>query len=346
MFIGIRDIRFAKGRFALISGVIAMMTLMVVALSALTSGLQDQSISAVRRLPGTSIVLGAPSPGQQPSLTDNGMDRQTVEQVVDEGHGGAEELGVATARITSATSAAAVTLFGATGRLVPAPDNGTRPSDDGVMLGSAQAEALGVDVGAVVTVGETRLRVTGIGETGSFAHTPVAFMTLRTWQSATHSDQISAVVFDGAAPDVAGTVTLPMSSATDAVPGYSSEHGSLLAMQLLLLLISALVVGAFFAVWTIQRLRDLAVVRALGAGRAYLFRDGLGQALIVIIAGEGIGAGAALLLLTAVSDVVPVGVTALTVMGPVLVLAVLGAVGAALAIRRVTTVDPVVALSR
>jgi ABC-type sugar transport system ATPase subunit len=46
--------------------------------------------------------------------------------------------------------------------------------------------------------------------------------------------------------------------------------------------ISALVVGAFFTVWSIQRRPDVAVLKALGASGRMLVVDALGQAAIVL----------------------------------------------------------------
>ena len=58
-----------------------------------------------------------------------------------------------------------------------------------------------------------------------------------------------------------------------------------------LLVISALVVGAFFTVWTIQRSGDIAVLKALGASAGTLMRDALGQAAVVLLLGSVVGVG-------------------------------------------------------
>src|SRR5699024_5369024 len=129
-----------------------------------------------------------------------------------------------------------------------------------VLLGSDQADDLGAAVGDTVTVGGEQLTVAGIGEAGYFAHTDVAYTDTRTFARISRDQPIGAVVLDRAAPEVAGTEALTMGEVTDAVPGYSSEHGSLLAMQALLVVISALVVGSFFTVWVQQRRRDMAVL--------------------------------------------------------------------------------------
>lgn len=74
-----------------------------------------------------------------------------------------------------------------------------------------------------------------------------------------------------------------------AIGAFKSEVGSLLMVVAMLFGISALVIGAFFTVWTMQRMGDIAVLKALGASTPPLVRDALGQALIVLLLGVGIG---------------------------------------------------------
>ncbi len=65
MYLALRDLRFAKGRFALMGGVVALITLLLVLLSGLTAGLGNQSTSALAALPADQIVFGAPA-GEAP----------------------------------------------------------------------------------------------------------------------------------------------------------------------------------------------------------------------------------------------------------------------------------------
>ncbi|AZG46163.1 putative ABC transporter permease [Gordonia insulae] len=346
VFIGIRDIRFAKGRFVLICAVIAMMTFLVVALSALTNGLQNQSISAVSRLPGQTLVLRDTAGAEGPSLSQSELDESTVRRIVDENDGDATELGVTTTRVAHGVISSTVAVFGAGVAVMPEPDVGGYPQSGGILLTREQADDLGVGIGDPVTVGPSHLRVDGIGAAGDYAHTPVAYTTMDTWRALSHGQYASAVVLAAGSTDAPETTSVPMSKAVDTVPGYRSEHGSLLAIQAMLLAISALVIGTFFAVWTVQRLRDLAVVRALGANRWYLLRDGFGQAALVLLAGETVGALLGIGLSAAVSAAVPVALTAGGIALPLLAMTLLGSAGALLAVRRVTVVDPVVAMSR
>ena len=55
MFVALRDAWFARGRFAVMGLVVALVALLVVALSGLTAGLGAQSVSALRALPGECL---------------------------------------------------------------------------------------------------------------------------------------------------------------------------------------------------------------------------------------------------------------------------------------------------
>jgi putative ABC transport system permease protein len=98
-------------------------------------------------------------------------------------------------------------------------------------------------------------------------------------------------------------------------------------------------------VWTIQRSPDIAVLKVLGATTPYLLRDALGQAVVVLVAGTLLGAGLAAVTGVLISGGdVPFVLDAPTLLGPSGVMTVLGALGAALSVRRITAVDPLTAL--
>src|SRR6185312_15695308 len=92
-----------------------------------------------------------------------------------------------------------------------------------------------------------------------------------------------------AADDVAGTRTVSTDDSLSAIGSYTSENGSLQLMRGFLFAISALVIGAFFTVWTIQRSGDVAVLKALGAPTRNLLADALGQALVLLTGGTLLG---------------------------------------------------------
>ena len=355
MFVALRDIRFARGRFALMGAVVTLITTLVVFLYGLTGGLAADASSAVSGLPVRSIVFGAPQ-GAAPevSFSSSGISaaQQTAWQAV-LGADSAVPLGIAVSRLTTGAAATSVSVLGTSAALLPPLVSGSAPTGGQVALGQHTAQDDDVTVGSTVTVGGQRLTVSGITEDRSYSHAPSVWTTEPTWQQVSGAQQPSALALvnpdpaaDTAALDRAqNTDTVSRSAALSAIDGYSAEQGSLQLIQGFLFAVSALVIGAFFTVWTVQRRPDIAVLKAVGASSGYLVRDALGQALILLLLGTvagaaiGVGGGAVLS-----GNGLPFTLGAATVAVPVLAMVLLGLAGAALAVRRITSVDPLTAL--
>ncbi|MEO6530306.1 MAG: ABC transporter permease, partial [Specibacter sp.] len=153
-----------------------------------------------------------------------------------------------------------------------------------------------------------------------------------------------AAVDTDAANAAAGTTSTTRSGSFAGLGGYKSENGSLMMMQAFLYGISALVIVAFLTVWTVQRTRDIAVLKAMGASGAYLLRDALTQAALVLLAGAGIGGLVGVVGGIFAAGAAPFLLTPATTLLPVLGIVALGLAGAALAVRKVTRVDAMIAL--
>ena len=63
MFVGIRDVFYARGRFALIGSVVGLITLLLVMLTGLTGGLASQNTSALTSINPDRFAFGAPAAG-------------------------------------------------------------------------------------------------------------------------------------------------------------------------------------------------------------------------------------------------------------------------------------------
>ncbi|KAF2781389.1 MULTISPECIES: ABC transporter permease [unclassified Streptomyces] len=358
MFVAWRDLKFAKGRFALMGTVIVLITLLVGLLSGLTAGLGQQNISAVTGLPADRIAFQAPGGGQDPSYSNSTVtERQWQQWAQAPGVTGAEPLGITTTKATAGDRSTGVSAFGVRPGSRLAPDS-DRIDGRSAVLSTTAADDLGVKAGDSFTVAGQQLTVAAVEGDASFSHTPVVWTSLDVWQKTAPptagGDGKTATVIalnttsgaDVAATDrAAGTETLSKDDSLSAIGSYTSENGSLQLMRGFLFAISALVIGAFFTVWTIQRSGDVAVLKALGASTANLLRDALGQAVVLLAGGTLIGTGIAAALGALVAgSAVPFLLTPATVLLPAAVTIVLGALGAALSIRRITSVDPLTAL--
>ena len=243
---------------------------------------------------------------------------------------------------------------------------------DGIVV-SSTAKAEGVDLGTVVTLDRigTQLKVVGFTDgQATFGHVDVAYLPLKTWQliasgqaaaGAPGAAQLSALNFDtasvvavqakpgatldlAAADTAAGTSSKPLSAAFNSSPGYEAETMTLSMIQVFLYAICALVVGAFFTVWTIQRKHEISVLRAIGASTGYLLRDGLAQAAILLVGFTGLGVAAGLGLGAAMPDAMPFALEATPIAVATALTIGLGLIGAAVAVVRISRIDPLDAL--
>ncbi|MFF1715381.1 ABC transporter permease [Streptomyces sp. NPDC058268] len=359
MFVAWRDLRFAKGRFALMGAVVVLITLLVGLLSGLTAGLAKENTSAITGLPADHLAFAAPPSGQSVSFTASQVEQRAWESWADQpGVRSAEPIGISTLNATAGDRSAAVSAFGVE------PDSGIAPSGIApgeVVLSERAAADLGVVPGDTVRLGgggsRGEERVARVASDASYSHTPVVWTALDDWQGLGHrgtsmDDQATVIALrtgggvDLAAGDeAAGTQTKSLDGALTAIGSYQAENGSLQLMRGFLFVISALVIGAFFTVWTIQRAGDIAVLKALGASTPYLLGDALGQAVLMLAAGTALGTGIAALVGAAISGGdVPFVLDPPTVLWPAAVMIALGALGAGLSVRRITAVDPLTAL--
>ncbi|WP_093658484.1 ABC transporter permease [Streptomyces wuyuanensis] len=358
MFVAWRDLRFAKGRFALMGTVIVLITLLVGLLSGLTAGLGQQNISAITSLPADRIAFQAPGGGQDLSYSNSTVtEAQWRKWSKAPGVESAEPLGITTTKATAGDKSTGVSAFGVEpgSRLAPTSNKITGSA---VVLSTAAAEGLGVQAGDSLTLAGQELKVAAVEGDAHFSHAPVIWTSLDTWRKAappagSGPGRTATVIAlntrsqaDTAATDhQVGTKTVLTDDSLSAIGSYTSENGSLQLMRGFLFAISALVIGAFFTVWTIQRSGDVAVLKALGASTAGLLKDALGQAVVLLAVGTLIGTGIAAALGALVSgSAVPFLLTPATVLIPAAVIILLGALGAALSIRRITSVDPLTAL--
>lgn len=359
VFVAWRELRFARGRFVLIGAVVALITLLVGFLSGLTGGLAAQNISAVLQLPGDRIVLQEPTSGSasfatstlDPDTIDTWEQAAGVESVVPVG------ITQSRASVTGTDEPTGVALFG-----MPTADTDndtdallslSPTSDDEVGLSSGAASDLGADVGDTITITGNDYTVASIGDDLWYSHTPVIALTPDAWAQANAAvggtGEPTVLAVSGTADWTAvaaqtDTVADTTLTSLTALETFRSEIGSLALMIAMLFGVSALVVGAFFTVWTMQRAGDIAVLKALGATTGSLVRDALGQALVVLIAGIGVGIAAVVGFGTLAGQALPFVISPLTTLAPAVVMALLGLAGAAFALRTVTTADPLTAL--
>jgi putative ABC transport system permease protein len=371
VFLALLELKVARGRFLLMGSVVVLVAGLVGIVSGFTTGLGDDTVSALRGLPATHIAFaeGAKSDQFARSL----IDQRTVTGWTKEKGAEATPLGVAIIRGTTDRKVEVdLAAFGVEpGAFTdPGAEKGHRldaAAPNGIVV-SRQLVNDGIRIGDTLTIDRLgiHLKVTGTTGRSSYGHVPVAYVTTDAWRrirfttpgartpSADLPDQYTAMALKAPAglggqalADADrrhGTATVPLHDAFAAAPGYEGERLTMTSIQTFLFLIAPLVVGAFFAVWTVQRTPELALLRAMGASRRRLLGHTLTQAAVVVAAGTAVGAALAAAVGLLVGEQVPFSLPAATLTTTMAAVALVGLAGSALTLRRVTTVDPMTML--
>ncbi|MGD6978596.1 MULTISPECIES: ABC transporter permease [Citricoccus] len=383
MFLALRELAFARGRFSLMGLVIGLIAILMVLLSGLSSGLVNDGVSGLKSLPVSAFAF------DEGTKTDNAFSRSVVDTDQLAAWRGQPDVAEAELMGTSIMNAVTddgqqvdLTMFGVEpdGFLAPEPADGDALDRPAGIVVSESLRGEGIDVGTVITLDRinTELEVVGFTEgQATFGHVDIAYLPLATWQliaagqapdgeaptdahlATLDFDQASVIALQGAegselaagsaeafaAGDTAATTTtLSLEESFNASPGYQAETMTLSMIQVFLYAIGALVVGAFFTVWTIQRGHELAVLRAMGASAGYLLRDGLAQASILLVSFTALGVAAGVGLGSLMPEGMPFALEAQPIAVASALTILLGLVGAAVAVLRVTRIEPISAL--
>ena len=376
MFLALRELRFARGRFGLMGAVVALIAVLMVMLSGLSAGLVNDGVSGLKSLPVTAFAF------DEGTKTDNAFSRSIVEP--EQVQAWADQPGVAEAEPVGAGMTNATTedgtqidlsLFGVdpASFLAPGVSEGEKLGPLNGIVVSETARSEGVEIGTVVTLDRLDTELTVIGFTdgqATFGHVDMAFLPLNTWRLVASGAaqpgiptqaQVDALDFDvasvialkaepGAELDLAAgdaaaeTTAVSLKESFNSSPGYEAETLTLSLIQVFLYAICALVVGAFFTVWTIQRQHELAILRAVGASGSYLVRDALAQAAILLVPFTAVGVAAGVGLGAAMPEGMPFALEVPPILSSSLITITLGLIGAAVAVFRIIRIDPITAL--
>src|SRR5699024_7321740 len=252
MFVALRDLRFAKGRFALMGSVVVLITMLVGLLSGLTSGLAKESTSGITGLHADHVVF-------QGSGDDISFDESSVSERTRQQWRGVPGVNAAEPLAIQRTSAAPGTQSEDAAGSTSVAVFGVRPSselapeldelDEGtVVLSSDAAAELAGSQGETVTLAGTRLDVAAVSDDASYSHSPVVWTGLDAYQRVTGAEPGTATVLalrvaDGA--DLAagderlGTRTVSVEDAVSAIGSFNAENSSLRLMRGFLFAISA-----------------------------------------------------------------------------------------------------------
>jgi putative ABC transport system permease protein len=225
----------------------------------------------------------------------------------------------------------------------PAVTSGQALSGPGQVVADTRA---GAAVGSQITVGTKSFRVVGqVTNRTMLAGSPIIFMSLRDAQALSLGGRplITAVVTRGVPSQVpAGLAVLTSSEVEhDNLVPLAGAVASINSSKIIMWVVAAIIVAALLYVSALQRVRDFAVLKALGSSSLLLFESLALQAIVVTLLAAALAAIVANFMGPFFAQPVVIPGSAFATL-PVIAI-VVGLLSSLVAVRRATSADPAAA---
>jgi len=377
-YLAVKEVWRNRGRFLLVSLVIALITLLVLFIAALGEGLGNGNREYISKLDAQIIVYQAKSEYliQASRLGRNRLTSvRRVEGVADAGM-----LGTASASLILAgeTLPLKVAILGVepgrTGE--PAVVEGQQLSTDlaeEVIIDRNTALRSNLAVGDTLTVRVTQgtqdefydLRVVGVTDGQQYSLQPSVFVPFFTWDrirpkseaEVNSSNSVANVILvklaDSATVEevsarlisqVDNIETATLNEAIQALPGYSAQQSTLNTQGGFTLFIGILVIGGFFQIQILQKVAQIGVLKAIGTANPVVAASSIIQITLVTVIGVAIGGLLAFLFSLSFPPTVPIVFNGTTSAIAVVALLLIGPLGGLVSIRYAVRIEPLKAL--
>lgn len=310
MKIAWNEIKYQPKKFILIEVLIVIMMFMVIFLSGLTNGLGRIIMAQIDTFGDVQYILSKDSEGVIPYSTLTSSELTEIEDLHLE-----EQTGLVIQRSTlmkeDEEGSQDVTFFAMDTykNLTIKAEDGYVASDlsDNEVILDESYKAKGIHVGDTIKdkTSDILLKVVAFAQDAKYGHSSVAFISSKTLEemrqkkNPNYAWQPQVIITSQAVTDDALSEQLMVSNKQqiiNKIPGYTATNMILKTMTWVLLIASAAILGVFFYILALQKLKQFGVLKAIGMSMGEITRIQLSQVGILSIIGIGIGLGLALAL--------------------------------------------------
>lgn len=301
MFLSTKEMKYSKGKFALIIFIMVLISWLVFILSGLATGLAEGSRKEVDSWKVDGIVL---TDEANKNLQASNFDESVLKEVNAKEKEGIVQSSFAMQLADGSSSEKAdLSIFGAKGDGILKPEilKGHLYTKDDELVITEKLVDKGFDIGDKVTLGskEASLTIVGIAKDSSYRIAPVAYASIATVNELRFGDNqpkvtmYNGIIYRDGEKEVVTNKELAAIETADfieALPGYSAQKLTLNGMVYFLLVISAFVIGVFIYVMTLQKTEMFGILKIQGVPTSYLSASVLLQTLVLAVIGVGTGA--------------------------------------------------------
>jgi putative ABC transport system permease protein len=288
----LRDLQFRAVRFGIAIVGTALVFAMVLLMSGLSAQFRNEPRTTVESIGGDTWVIPQ---GVTGAFTSGATVPATLaDDLTDAGAEAADPVAVVRHTATSGGDTKDVLLFGHIlgGIGTPEITSGEQASDAGQVVASIESN---LEVGDTATIGGEDFQVVGLTERRTiFGGTPLLFIDLGDVQNLVYQGQdvATAVVVrgDAAAPEGFESKTVE-ETWQDALRPLEKPVGAIDVVQILLWLVAATIIGAVVYLSALERRRDFAVMKAVGASSRGLLAGLATQSILIALVAAVVATG-------------------------------------------------------
>ncbi|MBK6328113.1 MAG: ABC transporter permease [Chloroflexi bacterium] len=381
LYLAFKELWRNRGRFFLVSMVIALITLLVIFLAGLGEGLATANKEYLSNLGGELVVFQ-----DQANLAvlssqigrSKMNDIRRTDGVADAGAIGASSVFVEYPGMDTTAEPTSFSFLGVEPGRPGEPTvldgrslSGLRANE--AIIDRRIAQDTGLQIGDVITIKSTQagvdqfypVTIVGITASQQFFFQSSIFVPLFTWDNIRPKPVVGnsqseltyniiniklenpadeEVMIERLQNDIAGIEVVNVVTAYENSPGYAAQQSTLNTQRGFTLLIGVLVVGGFFQIQTLQKVGQVGMLKALGASNPLVGLAATAQIIITNLLGVVLGGLATFLLALGLPQNVPIIFTGPQVIIAILTLLFIGPLGGLVSIRFLVRVEPLRAL--
>ncbi len=322
-YLALKEVFRNRGRFFLVSLVIALITLLVLFIAALGEGLANGNRQYVAGLDAQLIVFREKSDYIIPSSRLETNVARSVRRV--DGVADAGPIYTSSTEIVSLAKPLKVSLLAAeVGRPGMPPllagQNFRGGQARETVIDRNVALRAGIKVGDTIEIRSTqgtqdkffRLKVVGMVDGQSYSFQPTIFVPPATWETirpqseaelsnnTAYPNIVAVKLTDPAQADlvkrrllatVSNIEVTDIATTINNIPGYSAQQGTVQTQGFFTLLIGVLVIGGFFQIQILQKVPQIGVLKAIGSSNGVVGWAAVIQIIVVTAMGVAIGGG-------------------------------------------------------
>ncbi|MEK4913205.1 ABC transporter permease [Bacillus sp. FSL E2-8887] len=350
MFLALKELKQSKLRYGLIGTIMILLSFLVLIISGLANGLSNANASSILEMKAEKFIVSGDAEGK---LLRSQIKKEDVDKVlaqVTEKEAVPMHIAMSTFEKEGSSKKVDIAIF--TNKqdsfITPKVIEGKSSdlADNEIIIDqSAKNKGLALNDEIVDPISKKVFKVVGFIENEMFSHAPVAYMNEKVWESIAlpHQKEYNVIALN-TDKEINNAKVADKKEVLQSIPGYKEEQGTLTMIIAFLLVITALLIGVFFYVITLQKTQQLGVLKAIGTKNSYLANSLVVQAVFLTVVALIVGIGLTLAVQTVFPESMPFLLTTTMMVQYSIIFIVISVLGTLISLYQVLKVDALEAI--